>query len=424
MGTAGPNPALNALLAPSAAAQGAAALGASRAVTSSQPPSQPEVQTRYSDSAARTAMIGRKHDPSPARLIELRARQFAQAEPETPAEGEVSHFLGSAALSAAMMIGNAGSDVFLGHSFEEWAARFMIAGLVFFIPYAVINGIEAVKGMHHKAKLISGLKEVDWIGEHASELVHHFHQWENRPERPYIDSVLDAVASMPIPPSQRWGVLKEFFIERSLAFRSPFYPYASAYWHAPILAGVSGSMKESGYSPEEVLEIARVLLLDESVEHYLRIDEFVKEHMTWALKAMKDAGFSAGDAASTLRAAEEAMAIPTSNGDDHVITNTIRTLTQSHGFTPEEVRSYLKKVVIPVQRELKQGREIWMHVPSYDQHASSILIDNTIQELLYSILAQEARHRSIPSIPQLIREMNAEGLRAVEQIEIVNNRLS
>jgi len=323
-----------------------------------------------------------------------------------------------------MMVGEAGSDVFLGHTPEEWALRAAITVGMVFLMFAIPSAIKYAKDMYHAAKLTSGLKEVDWIGEHAGELVSHVTQWEDRPARSYIDSVLDAVASMPIPHSQRWEVLNEFFIERSMTFRSPFYPYASALYHAEILAGMSNAMKESGYSPEEVLEIARVLLLDESVEDYYKIDDFVKKHMMPALRAMKDAGFSADDAASTLRAAAEAMAIATSNGDDHVITNTIRTLTQSHGFTPEEVRSYLKKVVIPVHRELKHGRLIWMHVPSYDEHARSLLTDNTIQELLYSILAQEARHRSISSIPLLIREMNAEGLRAVEQIEIVNKRLS
>lgn len=419
MGTAGLNSALNSLLASTLAAQGTLA-SSSAAITGSEPVSQFVDQSQIVDERVDAATA---HNTS-AQALQIRARPFAEAH-DPAQDSEVSHLSGNTILSGAMMFGEAGSEGFLGHSLEEWAARFAITAGIFFLAYAIPAVIKYAKDMHHEAKLISRLKEVDWIGEHASELVFHVSQWEDRPERSYIDSVLDAVASMPIPSSQRWDVLKKFFIERSIAFRSPFYPYASAFWHAEVLAGVSSSMKESGYSPEEVLEIAKALLLDESVEDYLKIDDFVKKHMMPALKVMKDAGFSAEDAASTLRAGAEAMAIKTSTGDDHVITNTLRTLTQSHGFTPQEVRSYLDTVLIPVHRELKQGRQIWMHVPSYDEHIGSILTDNSpLREMLYSILAQAARHSSISSIPLLIREMNSEGMPAIEQLAIIRDKLS
>jgi len=109
MGTAGPNPALNALLATSAAAQGAAALGASQAATSSQPPSPTDAQTRYSDSAARTAMIGvEQHSPS-AQPLQSRVKLFGETQGEPSSRTHIPHPRDTSTLSATLMLAGQGS---------------------------------------------------------------------------------------------------------------------------------------------------------------------------------------------------------------------------------------------------------------------------------------------------------------------------
>lgn len=289
MGIAGLNTALNALAASSLATQGAATTSSS-AITG-QSENQPEIVD------GRVGAAGSHH--TSARALQLRACKFAQ--PKQPVEeGDFTHIGGNAMLSGAMMLGDAGSDDFLGLglSLEDRLMRVAIWVGAIFLMYAIPSVIKFAKDIYHEARLTSELKKIDWVGEHASEIASHAFRYNKRCRRQTLDQAIEAVTSMPLSPAKKLELFKNVFIDRCPSSKLPFHPWSN---HVQILDGIGEAMNESGYSPEEVLEITRSLLANEhhQLDFYI-INDFIGHHMAPALKALKDEGCSADEAISVL----------------------------------------------------------------------------------------------------------------------------